>query len=179
MKNKILMCVAALTVLFACSPPTPPKSNAVAPIGQDTIKPITSEIPLDSIPVIDVQDDPLAFVEIYTDQLSIGDKVFNFDKEGPTQSIELRMKDGLISYLKVNGELRVGLPEAGSEEASAPGILLNDGRVQVIEGANLSYLARYYGTTVDNLLRCNDIKRPDHLQAGIILRLNCKCFTCQ
>lgn len=57
--------------------------------------------------------------------------------------------------------------------ANNPWKQIDKNTIYLLRGANLSSIARTFGVTKEKLLRCNNIKNPNHIEAFTKVKLNC------
>lgn len=168
---KGLIIVGALAFLCSCGAPIPPQEVKVPAVLQDSL-PNQDTVPtiVLSEEVPETNDSVIAQIVVTQNGIHAFDSKSGFNSLNPMADVSLTIYKGSLE-IKEGGKI--------PPEFNPPCELLSDGRIRVKEGATLSFLARYYGTTVTNLLRCNpNIENRDHVHAGSILLLNCKCYEC-
>ncbi len=110
-------------------------------------------------------------IEIGADYLSLVSGVTNIDHLGPVKTLTITFEEGEPVALAINGKSAIG-----KQEKTVPFELLDSKTIRVKRGANLSYIARYYDVTVEQLIMCNHLTSSE-IYSGQILKLSC-CNEC-
>jgi hypothetical protein len=169
MKNVLLTLATTLT-LFSCGVPEPiPESIA-------TVE--------DSIPTIVLSDTTMEETDypiqvlVGSNGLHLADGYTTIDRLGEVTSIELRIQNDSIIYLRVNDAVEFGESAVHSSNYNPPFKLLDNNKILVMEGATLQLIARYYNKKISTLKMCNSIKNINYIEAGTVLKLSC-CDECK
>lgn len=169
--KQLAILVAAITFLCSCGQPIPPQPTSIPDqiSFADTTSTDDSNIQTITLSTGD-EDSVIAQILVTPNGISAFDSEVTFDATDPNSNVTLTIYKGTLTVHDDGPETKQFHP---------PCEMMSDGKVRVKEGATLTFLARYYGTTITQLLRCNpNIENRDYIQAGTILRLNCKCYEC-
>lgn len=163
------MMVAIALLLSSCgSEPVRPIPLGQEPIAIDTLDMSGEVATEDTVAEVVV---PVSSIEVGNDYLSIVSNTINIDRMGEVRTLSMTFKDGDVTSVAINGET---LGKTTPRKVPFEG--LGNNRIQVKQGATLDLIARYYGTTVDQLLVCNQLIGTT-IHPGQILKTKC-CNAC-
>lgn len=169
MKEILILAVIALLLSSCGGEPVRPIQLGQDPVAIDTLE-IGGETAVeDTTAEILV---PVSSIEVGNDYLSIVSNTINIDRMGEVRTLSMAFKDGDVTSVTINGE-QIG-KKTGFQKA--PFEWLGNNKIQVGKGATLELIARYYNTTVDQLLVCNQLT-SSVIHPGQILKTKC-CYAC-
>lgn len=173
--KRILFVLASTLILFSCDVPEPIPESVPNIAVMDSVP--TINLSGDTAEDETLQDYPVT-LNMSSTGLHIEDGFTTIDKLGEIKSIEIRIVDDSITYLRINESVEFGEAVHSKSTFQPPFRLLDNNKILIMEGATLELIARYYNKKINTLKLCNSIKNVDYIEAGTVLKLSC-CDECK